>query len=101
MRVTSWKEFYRWLGERNQKWGSFTLESARELVPHWLGENVQFQCAIGRVASMFVESCHYAELKSSDLSFDISGLSQDEHTSRWLTQIADNLVPARRPIFAV
>ena len=96
--ITSQYQLDAWLDSRSG-WAAFTPESAARLVPHWLGEKVEYVGAHVRAGSIeFVELSSLAVLTNSDLRFDLAGPSIDDGALEWFMQIAGNLTASRRPV---
>jgi hypothetical protein len=98
--IEDWPQFYAWLG-RQKGWAAFSPESATRLVPHWLAESVEFDCAKFHLGSIeFVEQSVLPQLAMADLSFDLAGPSPDDGAFSWFMQITGNLAVVKQPVFA-
>jgi hypothetical protein len=98
--IEDWQQLYAWLGRRSG-WAAFTPQSAARLVPHWLGEAVEYDCAKFRLGSIeFVEATFLPQLATAGLSFNMVGPGPEDGAFSWFMQITGNLAVSRRPVFA-
>jgi hypothetical protein len=103
--ITTWRDFFTWLG-RGHGWATFSQKSAKEIVPHWLSDEAEWEYESVESAFppfKFIER----NLTIGKFSFDevaepleeIVGPSPDDGAQWWLVQIMGNMVVSRRPIF--
>jgi hypothetical protein len=96
--VRNWKNLYEWLG-RGKGWAGFTVESANELIPHWIDRNNPIDCVRCDVAGIaFMD-------RSADVSeallrtAELAGEAPEPNGLRRLAQIRSNLVVTTRTLF--
>lgn len=100
--IEDWVQLYAWLG-RGTGWAKFTTDSAAKLLPHWLGESVEYDCVRFRVESIrdleFVEPSVLPDLAVGGLSLNLAGTGPGEGAIRWFSHLTSNLVLSKRPLF--
>lgn len=98
--IDDWFKFYSWLG-RGSGWALFTPVSALELVPFWLGESIEYECvSFNRLLGWI----NFVDAKINSNIFDsiknnLVGPDIEDDAYRWFTQLTNNLVLTKQPVF--
>lgn len=98
--INCWKDFYAWLG-RGKGWAGFDKETGNRLVPHWVGEAIQYECGKSPVVQdAFIDlNCNFDLATLGALKID--GVSPEKEAWKDIVRFESNFVITTKPMFII